>query len=186
MPAYGVDLLRIAARVASVRFADSEERSGTTVAIWRGMTGLKPSELQDLIGGPPGPEGAVDVEIEVPHSEMGWWSDRKGMALIYACTDPARGPKGPGSVRYDVLLQGEAVVAGTDSGKNITHQMRAEDTEVSIKRVFYAKREGDTKARKARLEALIGGAAAVPRAAAVRVAADVWTRLSLAYAPQRS
>ncbi len=89
----------------------------------------------------------------------GWWSNRKGVALTYATTDPVRGPKGGNSLRYDVLLQGEAIITldnEHNSDKDITHALRSADSEVTILNVYYIIRTGTSKERRIALDSLVG------------------------------
>lgn len=108
-------------------------RESVTDVVWRGMTGISARDLTKMIGVPPERSGHAQVSKSVPLSKMSWWSDRKSMALIYASTDPVRGPR-PG---YDVLMRGEVVKP--DDDVNITHALRKDmSTTIRITDVCYS------------------------------------------------
>lgn len=167
-----VNLFTIAARVALKRVADSAPTT-VIVEVWRGMTGLKASELQELLGQTIKESGSLEVDIDVPHSDMGWWSNRKGVAMAYASTDPVRGPKGPGSTRYDILMRGEATIDAKNAGKEVTWALREKQATVRITHVFYSKREGSTQERKNYMENLTKGISGITKAAGTRIAASI-------------
>lgn len=118
------------------------------VTVYRGMNGISKIKLQKMIGVIPGDSGHVSINDNISLSEMGWWSDRIGVALTYASTDSVRGRKNG----YDVLLKG--VVDNTSDGP-ISHFLRTiPDMVVHVTDIYYAMPiEGN---RRKNLEKLIG------------------------------
>lgn len=134
-----MDLLNIAARVAA---------ENPPTVVWRGMTGISDKDLADLCEGNVDGSGHAEVAVEVPLSKMSWWTERKGMAMAYASTDPVRPKKG-----WDVLMKGLSETVESDG--NFTHELRKDlERTITITDVYYAM---PSKDRKGALEALIAG-----------------------------
>jgi hypothetical protein len=119
------------------------------VEVWRGMVGVKSNKLSSLIGMPPSEQGHVKIDVNIPISTMGWWSERKNVALIYASTDGIHGKK----AGYDVVLRGTVNVEPGPGG-NVAHKLRDDmNTIVNVTDVYYALPNND---RKGTLINLIG------------------------------
>lgn len=124
-------------------------REAVTGTVWRGMTNVSVRDLSKLIGGTPEQEGHARVDKAVPLSQMGWWAERRGLAMAYASTDPISGRR----TGYDVLMKGEVVRPDSGPGE-VTHQLRKDmTTSVKITDVYYAVPGRD---RKGTLERLLG------------------------------
>jgi hypothetical protein len=127
--------------IADVRQAIREELAGETAVVWRGMNGVSADVLQKMIGTEPEDHGHVVVDIHVPVTKMGWWSERQGIALAYAATDSVSGPR-PG---YDVMLRGDVPVPSAPGA--MAHALRAtKGSRVHVTDVYYALPRGDRKA----------------------------------------
>lgn len=139
-----IRLNRIAMRIAGVE----------PVVMYRGMTEVKKRDLEGIIGGAPEESGIIEVDDPVQSSEFSWWATSLGVAMAYATTDPAGGQK-PGT-RYDVLMVGE-LPAGMNkptSGMGVVDLSRKKE-DLRVTHVLYAKREGTSAERKARMKSML-------------------------------
>ena len=115
------------------------------------MQNINSNVLSSLIGKEPDKDcGAASINRRVNIKSHGWWSERIGFAILYACTDSVKENK---HNTYDVILKG--IPELNDAPFN-THEFRKNDKNIiTITDVYYCVKSGTADERIKRIKALI-------------------------------
>lgn len=133
---------------------EQDTENDVEILVWRGINDVSTKTLAKMIKTTPKNMGVVNVNINsVVNKAKGWWSNRMGFAMAYASTDNDDGPRHVDA--HDVVFVGSVIVPRKYMSREVTHYLRDVRATVHIEKIYYARRQGTSAERKARLESLI-------------------------------
>ena len=131
------------------------EQETKKIDVYRGMTDVTLIYLSKVMKQPlPKEGGSVNVDINISVSKMGWWSNNKRFALVYAITSPVNVTKHEeGQQKYDALLYGEVILPAELSVETggLAHILRAQNAIIHVTKIVFVPMLGDTKTREQNL-----------------------------------